>query len=129
MITAEIKLHKEPEPVVTVMYGGYTKPPANTNNVLPFAANVGCYFTQFELLAEQTRAINFDIKIGTRWKVKNSIITVQIVGWNITAGKQEVIDDKPAIIRGQRITAFDAKGPIEFNYSVDEILEMEKVYD
>ena len=129
MITAEIKLHKEPEPIVTVMCGSYTKPPANTNNIIPFAANVGRYFTQFELMAEQTRAINSGIKMGTRWKVKNSIITVQIVGWNITAGKQEVIDDKPAVIRGQRITAFDAKGPIEFNYSVDEILEMEQVND
>ena len=131
MILAEIKLHEEPTPpVTTALYTSYTKPAKQEkSNVIPFNNGVGMFFSQFELNQEQTRAFNSNIRLHTKWRVKGSFITITVVGWNMLSGKHEVIDGKPAIIRGRRESPVDTKGSMEFNYSVDEILEMELVND
>ena len=130
MITAEIKLHAEPSNVTIInQYTTYEKPThIATQNILPFN-NTGMFFSQFELNTEQARAFNKGIRIGTKWRVKGSFITIIVVGWNILSGKHEVIDGKPAIIKGRRQSPVDTKNALEFNYSVDEFDEMELVND
>ncbi len=120
MITGEINLHEEPKPVYV---NNYKPAQPLTQEVLNA---FGVHFTQFELNKEQTRAFNEGIRNGTKWRHKSAPCIVTIEGWNLIPGKLECIDGLPAIIRGKRETIAAPGQTMYFNYTVDEILEMEK---
>lgn len=131
MITQEIKIHAEPEPPKATVITSYTPTKSAQGNVVPFKqtgfSTEG--WTYHELQKEQTRAYNLNIKVGTRWKFPNSNSWVEILGFNLTPTNMTSVDGSPCIIRGRRMSTIDPRTDLIFNYSVDEILEMEQVND
>jgi len=134
MIIQEIKLH--PEPVV-VTYTPPTTPVKQTplvsatGNILPFnpKPTIGTPWTYLELQEEQKRAYDNGIKVGTKWRFPHSQTWIEVVGWQLTPAYTTSVDNSPCIVKGKRKSPVDLRDDLIFNYSVDEILEMEIVND
>lgn len=125
MITQEIKLYKEPEPVKNVSAVVVTYPKTTAQNNYNFYGQKR--FSQWELNAEQTRAFNHGIRIQNKY-LNSQGHEVEIISWNVFTDKEiECIEGKPAIINGRRKNFMGGKD-FEFSYSVDEILQMEAVH-
>jgi hypothetical protein len=130
VITQELKLYQEPEPpkppVVIVTYPTKTTtPPSNPANNYNFYGTKR--FSQWELNTEQARAFNNGIRMYNKY-LNSQGHEVEVIAWNMLASHDiEVIDGKPAIITGRRKNFMGGKD-FEFQYSVDEILQMEAVH-
>ena len=120
MIIQEIKLHPEPLP--------YT-PPVKTGEVIPFNTKpIAQVWSYTELAQLQKDAIAMGINIGTKWKYKGSDVYIIVQSWNITPAYVTICNDQPCIIRAQRKSPFDnTNSTFVFNYSIEELLEMEKM--
>jgi len=119
MIIQEIKLHPEPTPYVP------TTPPKQ-NTVGPFNAKGAVNWSFHELTMEQTKAINCGMRIGTRWRYKGSDTFIEIMGWQLTPTYVTTCQGSPAIIRARRYTKIAPNNQeFIFNYTIDELLEME----
>lgn len=124
MITQEIKLYKEPEIIKTPPAVIVTYPDKTAQNAYNLYGQK--QFSQWELNSEQARAFNNGIKIYNKY-LNSQGHEVEIIAWNMLTNKEiEVIEGKPAIILGRRKNFMGGKD-FEFSYSVDEILQMEKV--
>ena len=131
MITQEIKIHTEPEPPKITVITSSTTTKSAQGNVVPFKQtgfSTGGW-TYHELQKEQTRAYNLNIKVGTKWKYPNSNSWVEILGFNLAPADITSVDGSPCILRGRRMSTIDPRTDLIFNYSIDEILEMEQVND
>jgi len=131
MITQEIKIHTEPEPPKITGIQSSTTYKSAQGNVVTFKQTgfSAVTWTYHELQKEQTRAYNLNIKVGTKWKYPNSNSWVEIMGFNLAPADITSVDGSPCILRGRRMSTIDPRTDLIFNYSVDEILEMEQVND
>ena len=131
MIIQEIKIHTEPEPPKVTVIPPSTTTKSAQGNVVTFKQTgfSAVIWTYHELQKEQTRAYNLNIKVGTKWKFPNSNSWVEIMGFNLAPADITSVDGSPCILRGCRMSTIDPRTDLIFNYSVDEILEMEQVND
>ena len=131
MIIQEIKIHPEPEPPKVIVIPPSTTTKSAQGNVVTFKQTgfSAVTWTYHELQKEQTRAYNLNIKVGTKWKFPNSNSWVEILGFNLAPANITSVDGSPCILRGRRMSTIDPRTNLIFNYSVDEILEMEQVND
>ncbi len=113
MITQEIKLYDEPKPAYQ-------------------AQQTYSHKTEHHSIAEITRAIldgqNARIRIGDKYKYKHSGLVVNILGMETDPSKVNSYGGNPAIYRGQRRASYN-NSMVEFMYTVEELLDMEKVYE
>lgn len=129
MITQSIKLHKEPEPYKPHVYSGSTyTPPTHqpTRNQGYYNTMCPVIFTKEEVEAAHTKRIQAKIFLNDTFKIKDSIVDVKVVGFNFKLDTMESVDGEPAIIQGERTSKIISE-PKVFNYTLDEILAMERV--
>lgn len=129
MIKAEIKRHTEPAPYVYTH--STTQPAVKVGGALlqlPYGSTKTAVnlFSQIECNSAHQACLKEGINIGNKYRVKNNHVTIEIIGFKLAAPYVDSIEGQPAIIRGKRISLMDTK-EFEFDYSLDEILEMEKV--
>ena len=131
MIIQEIKIHTELEPPKVTVIPSHTTTKSAQGNIVTFKQTgfSTVNWTYHELQKEQTRAYNLNIKVGTKWKFPNSNSWVEIMGFNLAPADITSVDGSPCILRGRRMSTIDPRTDLIFNYSVDEILEMEQVND
>lgn len=119
MITQTLQNYDEPKPVVVPRK---EPPPAYI-----YLNTGGIKFTQKEINDEWNRARAKDIKVNDVFIWPNSACKVTILGFNFDPDKMESEHFKPCVVRAKRDLPHNA--PLTFNYTVDEILEMERVND
>lgn len=126
MIIEEMKMWPEPTP--PVVYNGSVFPKQSQLPVTvtpPFNKNK---VTQFDINKEWTRGTKAGIKFGNLYGPKGSYMRIKIVGYNFDPATVEVQDGMPCVIKAERLSTVTQK-PMIFDYTVDEILEMEQIYE
>lgn len=131
MIIEEMKMWPEPAPIPVTTYVGNVFIPNNNNlpatTTPPFNQNKGAT-TQFEINKEWNRAQKAGMKYGNQYCFKGSHYKVKIVGYNLDPATMEMQEGIPCVIKGERAMRVGDK-PVVFNYTVEEILEMDQVYE